>query len=145
MISKSIQKQITDALKADDQIRLSTLRMLSSALSYARIDKMSDLTEEEEMAVVKKEAKKRKDAIEIYGKVNETERVKQESAELKVLEEFLPEQMDDSGLEKIVADVVSEIGPDKANMGKIIGEIMKRTKGNADGKKVSELVKSKLS
>lgn len=143
MISDTVQKQITDALKAKDETKLIALRMLSTSLSYARIDKMSDLNEEEEMAVVRKEAKKRKDAIEIYDRANQKERADKERAELKILEEFLPKQMTDEELSQIVDQVLSGI-EDKSNMGRVIGEVMKKTKGQADGKRVSELVKSKL-
>ncbi|MBI1863634.1 GatB/YqeY domain-containing protein [Candidatus Woesebacteria bacterium] len=142
MISDTIQKQITDALKAKDETRLIALRMLSTALSYARIDKMSDLNEEEELTVVKKEAKKRKDAIEIYDKANQKERAEKERAELKILEEYLPKQMDDEQLSKIIDEVLSGMD-DKSNMGRVIGEVMKKTRGQAEGKRVSELVKSK--
>ena len=146
MITDSITAQIAKAMKARDEIRLSTLRMLSSALNYERIDKQHDLSEEEELVVVKKEAKKRKDAIEAYEKAGATDRVKQEKAELAILEEYLPDQMPDDEVEKLVDDVIRGLNASSmSDMGKVIGEVMKRSNGTADGKKVSNIAKEKLS
>lgn len=93
MISDTINQKIAEALKAHDEIRLSTLRMLSSALNYEFIAKQHKLSEEEELVVVVKEAKKRKEAIGIYKKVAANDRAEKEEKELKILEEFLPAQI----------------------------------------------------
>lgn len=90
MISDTISQKIAEAMKARDEIRLSTLRLLSSALNYERIAKQHELSEEEELQVVRKEAKKRKDAIEAYKKAEAFDRADKESKELVILEEFLP-------------------------------------------------------
>lgn len=146
MIADTISKQIGQALKAKDEIRLSTLRMLSSALNYEYIAKQHELSEEEELEVVRHEAKKRRDAIEAYKKAEAFDRADKEEKELEILEEYLPQQMPDKELEKIVGDVISETGAKSmADMGKVIGAVMNKAGGRADGKKVSELVKSKLS
>lgn len=152
MIAAKIQDLIGGALKADDQTRLSTLRMLGSAFNYEKIAKQHELTDEEEMEVVKKEAKKRKDAIEAYGKVTgearqrAQEKLEQEKAELKVLEEFLPKQLGDEELEKIVDDAMKQTGASQmSDMGKVIGIVMGKAKGKADGSRVSQLVKERLS
>ncbi len=145
MISQSIQTQIQNALKNRDEVRLTTLRMLSSALNYAKIDKMGDLNEDDELAVIRREVKKRNEAAEIYTKANELEKAKKEKDEAKILEEFLPAQMPDSDLESIVENVIKELGiTDKSQMGKIIGAVVARTKGLADGKKIAGMVAQKL-
>lgn len=145
MISQSIQTQIQNALKKSDEVRLTTLRMLSSALNYAKIDKMGDLNEDDELAVIRREVKKRNEAAEIYTKANELEKAKKEKDEAKILEEFLPAQMPDSDLESIVENVIKELGiTDKSQMGKIIGAVVARTKGLADGKKIAGMVAQKL-
>src|SRR5690554_5743332 len=102
MITQSLQKQIADAMKSRDEIRLSTLRLLISALNYEKIAKQHELSEEEELAVVAREAKKRKDAIEAYEKAGAKDRAEKEKKELEVLQEFLPEQLSDSQLEEMV-------------------------------------------
>lgn len=155
MISKNLQEQITKALKEKDEVRLSTLRMLSAALHNAVIDKRGKvsgdidkvkLLEEEETEVVQKEAKKRKDAIEAYEKAGAKDRALKEKEELKILQEYLPKELSEGKLEKIVGETISELGvKDIKEMGKVIGQVMMKVKGRADGKKVSELVRRKLS
>jgi uncharacterized protein len=157
MITGNIQKQITDAMKARDELRLSTLRMLSSALHNAKIDKRRDLTEEEEMAIVGKEAKKRRDAIEAYEKLKDLktekqktgasleDRISREADELKILGEFLPEQMEESELSDLIDQVIKEIKPEgMRDMGKVIGLVKEKAGGTAEGARVAEMVKSKL-
>lgn len=145
MIVGNIDKQIAEAMKAKDEVRLSTLKLLSSSLHYEKIDKQHDLTEEEEIVVVQREAKKRKDAIEAYEKAGVTDRADKEKKELEVLAEFLPEQLSDEELEKMVESAIKETGASSvADMGKVIGKVMGEAKGKADGKKVSELAKEKL-
>ncbi len=146
MIADTITKQITEAMKAHDEVRLSTLRLLSSALNYEKIEKQHDLTEEEELVVVRKQAKERRDAIEIYEKAGAHERAEKEKAELKILEEYLPSQMSDSDLEKIVDEAIKTTGASSmSDMGKVIGVVMGKTNGQADGSRVSALAKLKLS
>jgi len=146
MITDTIQKQIFDAMKSKDEVKLSTLKMLSSSLSYEKIAKQHDLTEDEELSVVSKEAKKRKDAIEAYEKAGQQDRADKEKKELEILNSYLPAQMSDSELEKIVSETVTELGASgMSDMGRVIGAVMAKVKGQADGGRVSSLVKSKLS
>lgn len=146
MITDNLQSQISEAMKARDEIRLSTLRMLSSALNYEKISKQHDLNEEEELVVVGKEAKKRRDAIDAYMKANQTERADKEKKELEILEAYLPKQMSDEELEKIVDESIKETGASAmSDMGRVIGSVMGKVKGMADGGRVSGMVKGKLS
>jgi uncharacterized protein YqeY len=145
MIGDTITKQISEALKARDSVRLSTLRMLSSALSYARIDKQADLTEEDEIDVVKREARKRKDAIEAYEKAGAKDKADREKEELEILKEFLPEQMEDSELQNLIDEAIKTTNASSVKeMGKVIGVVMSKAGGKADGKRVAEMVKKKL-
>lgn len=145
MIANTITQKIGEAMKAHDNVRLSTLRMLSSALNYEKIAKQHELTGEEELAVVRKEAKKRKDAIEAYTKANAPDRAAAEEAELKVLAEYLPAEMNDADLEKLVTEAIAQTGATQmAEMGKVIGIVMGQAKGQVDGSRVSAMVKSKL-
>lgn len=145
MITDNLQKQIIEAMKARDEIKLSTLKMLSSALSYDKIAKQHDLSEEEELVVVRSEAKKRRDAIDSYTKAGQTDRAEKEKSELTILEEYLPAQMDDDDLSKIVDEVLAETGASgPQDMGRVIGAVVAKTKGLADGSRISSLVKEKL-
>src|SRR4030043_2193447 len=125
MISDTITEQIGEAMKVKDEIRLSTLRMLSSALNYEFIAKQHKLSEEEEIAVVRKEVKKRNDAIEAYKKAGADDRAEKETAEKKILEEYLPAQMPDEELEKLVDEAINQTGAKTMqDMGKEIGMVM---------------------
>lgn len=150
MIGDDIQKQINEAMKAGDEVTLTTLRLLASALHNAEIDKKrQELTEEDELAVVKREVKKRKDAIEIYEKAKDTEKagpkLQREKLELKILEEFLPEEMSDEELGKMVGDLIKEMGAQGlGDMGKVMGVVMGKLKGQASGDRVVKIVKENL-
>lgn len=145
MIADTISKQIGEAMKAHDEIRLSTLRLLSSALNYEFIAKQHKLSEEEELAVVRREAKKRKEAIEAYEKAGAQDRADKEKKELAILEKFLPAQMSDEELTKIVEEAVSQSGAETlSDFGKAMGIAMAKVAGKADGGRVSTLVKAKL-
>ncbi|MBU0572323.1 GatB/YqeY domain-containing protein [Patescibacteria group bacterium] len=146
MITEKIKIQIIEALKSGDKLKMSTLKLLSSALHNAQIKKREELSEEEELEVVKREAKMRKDAIEAYEKAGATDRAEKEKKELIILQEYLPEELSEKEIEKIVDEVITSTGAaDMKDMGKAIGVVMGKCKGKADGKKVSEMVRSKLS
>lgn len=140
-----ISKQIAEAMKAKEEIRLSTLKLLSAELHNEKIAKQRELTEEEELAVVKRESKKRKDAIEAYEKAGAQERADREKKELEILQEFLPAELSDEVLFGMIDEVIKETGASSmTEMGKVMGMVMGKVKGRAEGGRVSEMVKAKL-
>lgn len=146
MIHQKLPGLIQDAMKAHDEIKLSTLKLLKSALSYAQIEAQHELTDQEELKVIQSEAKKRQDSIEAYKKASRQELVDKESQELKILQEFLPAQLTDQDLENLVDQIISEQNANNmSDMGKVIGAVMHKIQGKADGSRVSVLVKQKLS
>ena len=145
MIAETINQEIAKALKAKDEIRLSTLRLLSSALNYEFIAKQHVLAEGEELAVVRREINKRKDAIEAYEKAGARERAEKEKKEMAVLEEYLPAQMTDEELLKIVDEAISVSGATSmADIGKVMGAVMPKVAGRAEGGRISKLVSERL-
>lgn len=145
MITDTITQKIGEALKAHDEIRLSTLRLLSSALNYEFIAKQHKLLEDEEIVVVRREAKKRKEAIEAYEKAGYKDRADKEAKELSILQEYLPSETSNEDLSKMIDEAIATIEPTSmAEMGKVIGFVKAKTGGNAEGSKIAELVKSKL-
>ena len=146
----SLEVKIKDALKAamiaKEELTLSVLRMLISAIQNKEISLRksgeAELNDEQILAVIKTEVKKRKDSIESYVAGGRDDLAKKEKDEMAILEKYLPAQMDDSELEKIIKEVVAT-SEDK-NFGKIMGEAMTKTKGQADGQRVSALVKKVL-
>jgi|SRR3989339_1279247 len=145
MINDTITQKIGEALKAHDEIRLSTLRLLSSAFNYEFIAKQHKLSEEEELVVVRREAKKRKEAIEAYGKAGYKDRAEKEALELAILQEYLPQEVTDDEIAELVDEAMKETGATTiSDMGKVIGFVKAKTKGAADGAKIAEVVRLKL-
>lgn len=143
---KTLDSQIITAMKAKDAVRVSTLKMLKNALHNEKIEKGGDLSEKEEIKVAKKEAKKRKDSIEAYQKAGREELAQKEQKELEILQEFLPEEMSDDKLSGIVASAIKETkASGLRDMGKVIGKVMSQVGEEADGSKVAQMVKEKLS
>jgi uncharacterized protein len=144
MIAQTLQAKIGEAMKAHDTVRLSTLRLLSSAFNYERIEKQHELTDEEELAVIRKEAKQRRDSIEAYDKAGRPDLSDSEKKELAILQEYLPPEMGEEELSQLVSDAINQLGAKTmADMGKVIGYV-KGKAPNVDGSRVAELVKLKL-
>ena len=145
MITPNLQKMIMDAMKARDSVRVSTLKLLSAALNYDKIEKMSDLTEEEELNVVRKQVKQRRDSIEAYEKAGKPDMAQSEKAELTILQEFLPPEISDEELNQLITDSISQLNATTmADMGKVIADV-KSKNSNIDGSKLAQMVRQKLS
>ncbi len=144
MIADKLRQIIGEAMKAHDEVRVSTLRLLSSAFNYERIEKQHDLTEEEELAVIRRQAKQRKDSIEAYTKAGDKDRAGREEKELTILQEFLPPEMSEAELEKLVDQAIIAVGAKTMDkMGMVIGKVRSMAP-SAEGGKIAELVKAKL-
>jgi hypothetical protein len=142
---EQINNDLKAAMKSRDAETLSVLRMLIAAARNKEItlrkDGEAELNDEQVVEVAASEIKKRKDSAEAYIVGGRQELADKESAEIKILEKYLPEQMSDEELEKVVKEVVDS-GAD--NFGKVMGQVMARVKGKADGVKVGEMVKKLL-
>lgn len=138
---ETIDKDIIVALKAGEKDRLTLLRGLKSDLKYARLDKGDDLTDEEMVNVLAYQAKKRRDSIEQFEKGGRDDLVAKERAELETITTYLPKQMSEDELRKIVAEAIAEAGVDSPKqIGAVMKIVMPKIKGVADGKQVSKLV-----
>jgi hypothetical protein len=140
-----LQQDLKDAMRAKDELRKSVIRMTISALKNAEIDAGGELDEDAAFAVMTTEAKRRRDSIADYEKGGRDDLVEQEKAELAVLESYLPAQL---GKEEIAAQakaVIAEVGASSMkDMGKVMGALMPRLKGQADGRLVNQVVKELL-
>lgn len=136
------------AMKAKDEVRLRTLRSLSTAMTNEVVAKKRKpdefLTDDEAMAVLKRAASQRKDSIEQFEKGGRPELAAPEKEELAVIMSFLPEEMSAAEVEAIAAAKIAELGADKSKMGMLMGAIMRETKGRADGTVVKEVVERLL-
>jgi len=153
MITPNLMKMIGDAMKAHNTIRVSTLRMLLSELKNEKINLQHELTDEEELKVVRREAKKRKEAIEMYAKANAQDKqslasaagkLENEKAELAILQKFLPAEVTEEEIEKLVNESIKSINPaGMQDMGKVIADVKTKNSG-VDGSLVAKLVREKL-
>lgn len=149
MVKDQIQEDLKQAMLAKDEFKLSTLRMLKSALQYYEINKGGagyTATDEDVLDVVEKEVKKRRESIEMYKSGGRNELAEKEEKELQILQAYLPEQMSEDEIRKLVDEAVEATDASTMqDMGKVMGALMPKVKGKADGNLVSRLVREKLS
>jgi len=143
MIKDDIQQQINSALKAGNKTALKVLRFMMSQIKYEEIAKQKELTDEEVISLIQKEIKKRKEAIELIKKGKRDDLVTDEEAQIVVIAKFLPQQLSEYELNKIIDETVAGLAGER-NLGRIIGVVMGKVKGKADGSMVADLVKQKL-
>jgi len=145
-LKEKISNDLKDFLKKKDELGLSVLRMMISAIRNKEIAMRHgdsiELSDEQVQEVLRSEIKKRKDSIVSYQDAKREDLVKKEEDEMKIIEKYLPEQMSDEELEKIIKEVVAS--SNEKNFGKIMGQVMSRVKGQADGNRVGEMVKKLL-
>ena len=142
MISEQIQKDLVIALKNKKEVEISTLRLLLSEIHNYQIEKQTELDDEEIVVVLRKEVKKRREAIDAYQKGGRQELADKENQELDVLSKYLPQEIPLEELEKITKEVIEELGASTpSDFGRVMGVVMSKVKGRIDGTKVSEVVK----
>lgn len=150
MLHQKITIDLKVALKSGDSFRTNTLRFLLSSLHNKEIEKKGKgleptLSDDEVIEVLSREAKKRKEAIEAYKKGNRTDLAQKETKELEIIEKYLPEQLTEEEIEKIVKTAIEKTGAkDVKDFGRLMGEAMKELKGKADTILVGEMIKNKL-
>jgi uncharacterized protein YqeY len=145
-ITERIQADTTAAAKAQDRERLAALRLVLDALNKEAKEARGALDEQREIAVLKRERKRRGEAAEAYRKGGREELAASEEAEARMIDAYLPAEISDSELEALIADALSETGAaSQKEMGKVMSAVMAKAGGRADGRRVSELVRSKLS
>ncbi len=141
-LTERVSQELKAAMLARDAERLSTLRLLKSALGYAQIERKTEtLPDADVVVIVQKEIKKRRDAIEHYEKGGRSESAALEQREVKVLESFLPQALTSEELAQLVRDTIQEVGASsKKEMGLVIKAVQAKAAGRADGKTISALV-----
>ena len=133
------------AMKAKDKETLSVIRMVKSALSNEQIQLGHDLTPDEEMTVLSREMKQRVEELASYQEANRDDLAQNIQQQIDVLNQYIPKQLSETEVEVIVKATISEVGAtSKADMGKVMGALMPKVKGKADGKLVSQKVQSLL-
>ena len=144
-LSDSLQKDMIAAMKAKDKATLSTVRMLKAAVANEKISLGHDLSSDEEISVLSRELKQRKDSLKEYEDAGRDEDVAELKNEIKIVQKYLPKQMSADEVKQAVADTIKAVGAtSKADFGKVMGAVMSKLKGKADGKLVNSTVKELL-
>lgn len=144
-LREQIEADTREALKSGAKDKVSTLRMLNAALKNKQIDKRRPLTAEEVIETVRSLIKQRRDSIEQFAKGGRQDLVDKETAEVAILEAYLPKQLAHEELEAMIRDAIAQTGAQSArDMGKVMKVLIPMVGGRADGKLVSELVKNAL-
>lgn len=145
-LTEQMQKDMYAAMKNGEKEKATTLRGAYSKLKDKRIDKREDLSEQEEIQVIKTLVKQRNEAIEMYTRANRDDLASKEQSEREVLETYLPQMMNEDELKKLINDVIIETDAvAMSDFGKVMPVVMQRSAGKADGKLVQSLVREKLS
>jgi uncharacterized protein YqeY len=146
-LNERVQKEMVDAMRAKEELRLSTLRMMKAALQMKRIDKRADLDEKEELQVLTTMIKQRKDSIEQFEKGGRPELAAKEASEITIVEGFMPQALGEEEIVAAVKATIAEMGaPTMKDMGTVMKNVMAKFGGaRVDGKIVSEAVKKQLS
>ncbi len=147
MVSQAdLETDLHAAMRAGDDLRKRTLRMVLSGVKLAEVEKREGLTEDEIRGIVEKEIKSRRESIADAERASRTDLVSAAEAELELLETYLPEQMKDDELETLASSAILEVGADSPQaMGSVMKILMPRVQGRADGSRVSEVVRRLLS
>lgn len=141
-----ILKDMTLAMKSQDKLKLSVLRMVKGAIQLEEINKKSELSDEDVIGVLAKQIKTRKESIVEFEKGNRFDLIEQTNMEIAILNEYMPAQLSEDEVNKIIDDAFTKVNPtSQSDMGKIMGIITPLLKGKADMSSVSKKVKEKLS
>lgn len=145
----SLLEQLTndmkEAMKAKDKVTLGVVRMVKSSVSNEQIKLGHDLTADEELAVLSREMKQRVEELESYKDADRKDLAEEIQGQIDVLKRYMPEQMSEEEVVAVVKETIAEVGASsKADLGKVMGALMPKVKGKADGKLVNQTVQSLL-
>lgn len=144
-LSDRLEAAMRDAMRARDEQRTQTLRMAMAAAHNLKIERRRDLTDDEVVDVLTKQVKQRRESIEMYRAGGREDRAAAEEAEAAILAEFLPEQLSEAEVEELARAAVAETGAaSPADLGRVMGRLAPQTRGRADGRLVSDVVRRLL-
>lgn len=148
-LKEQIGEDIKTAMKAKDKLRLQTVRGIKKAILDKEVELrpqgQDSLTPEQEIELLSQQAKQRRDSIEQFSNGGRDDLAEKESQELAIIETYLPEQVSDEEVARVIDELIASSGATTIkDLGRVMGPAMKQLKGKADGKKIQELVKSKL-
>jgi len=145
-LSTQIQDDVKAAMRSKDKERLGALRLITAAIKQKEVDERITLDDAGILAILEKMVKQRRDSIEQFSRAGRDDLIAKEEFELGVIKAYMPEQMSESDISKLLDDIIAATGAQgMKDMGKVMGELKPKVQGRADMGLVSKLVKSKLS
>lgn len=145
MLAERLAEDLKQAMKDKDKVRLSVIRMVRAAMKNAEIDKQRPLNDDEILDVLNRELKQRQEALAEFEKAGRQDLSQQAQEEIRILRQYLPEPLDEEALLALIDEAIRETGATtKRDLGKVMGILMPKVKGRADGKKVNQLVQQRL-
>lgn len=144
-LKEKLQEDLKSSMKNKDTIRKSVVTLIRAAIKQYEVDNRVELADDAIIDIISKQLKQRKDSLVEFEKVNRDDLIEETKSEIQVLEGYLPQQLSEEELEKIVIETIAEVGATSMkDMGKIMATIKPKTAGRADGRKINELVKKNL-
>ena len=144
-LKETLNNDIKTAMKAKDKETLAVLRMIKTAVQAAEIDKKEELNAEEELTILSREAKQRRESLAEFVKAGRDELVAKTEAEIEIVERYLPKQLSVEEVKEVIATIAEKIGATtQKEFGKLMGAVMQELKGKADGNVIKEQVKAHL-
>lgn len=145
-MKERILEDLKSAMKSQNKQKLAVIRMVKGAISLEEINSKKELTDDDIVGIIAKQIKTRKESIIDFEKGNRQDLVDQTNEEIKILEEYMPEQLSAEEIEEVISTIINDINPTgMSDMGKIMKEASSKLKGKADMSFVSSLIKEKLS
>ena len=136
---------LKEAMKNKEQVRKSVVTLIRAGIKQCEVDTRQELTDEDIISLISKQLKQRKDALSDFEKANRIDLIEQTNQEIAILENYLPEQLDDVELKEIITKVVEEVGATSMkDMGKVMAKTISLVQGRADGKRINAMVKQIL-
>ncbi|GAB7386318.1 GatB/YqeY domain-containing protein [Bacillaceae bacterium] len=140
-----LNEDMKQAMKNKDKLKLSVIRMVKASLQNEAIERQRELSDDEVLAVLNREVKKRKDSLQEFAKAGRDDLAANVAAEIEVLQQYLPEQLSEEEIRRLVKETIEQVGAaSKADIGKVMGAIMPKVRGRADGSLVNKIVQEQL-
>ncbi|PNR93498.1 aspartyl-tRNA amidotransferase subunit B [Petrotoga miotherma DSM 10691] len=145
MLKDILNNDLKKYMKEKNTLALNAVRSIISEIKNKEVEKGSELTEEEIVQLIKKQIKMREDSIEQFEKADRKDLAEKERKEVEILQEYLPEQLSDEELRKIIEETIKEVNAtSKKDFGKVMKLVIQKVQGRADGKKISEILSTLL-
>ena len=145
MLKEKLNEDLKKYMKEKNTLALNTVRLVIAEIKNKEVEKNSEITDEEILQIIRKQIKMREDSIQQFRSANREDLAEKEAQELEILKNYLPEDLTDEELDKIIQETIKELNASsKKDFGRVIKEVIQKVQGRADNKKISEVVSKKL-